>query len=63
MEFPRSPHSGPPDPTPKVVQKCLIGGEELGLYDGADETDPQVGAETQRIFVRDLVDRLRVIRL
>ncbi len=47
----------------KVVQKCLIVGEELGLYNGADETDPQVGAEMQRIFARDLVDRLSAIRL
>ena len=47
----------------KVVQKCLIGGEELGLYDGVDESDPQVGTELQRTFARDLVDRVSVIRL
>ena len=47
----------------KVVQKCLIGGEELGLYDGADESYPKVGTELQRTFARDLVDRVSAIRL
>ena len=47
----------------EVVRKCLTGGGDLGLYDGADGTDTDVGAETQRIFARDLVDRLSVIRL
>ena len=47
----------------EVVRKCLTEGGDLGLYDGPDGTDTDVGAEMQRIFARDLVDRLSVIRL
>lgn len=47
----------------EVVRKFLTGGGDLGLYDGADGTDTDVGAEMQYIFARDLVDRLSVIRL
>ena len=47
----------------EAMRKCLLGGEELGLYKNTDETDPEVGAAMLEIFSREVVVRIGDIQL
>ncbi|KAF2233284.1 hypothetical protein EV356DRAFT_533926 [Viridothelium virens] len=46
----------------KVVRRCISGGESLGVDIGADEEDPKVGAEMQKIFHAEIVSKLRALK-
>ncbi|KAL9087158.1 MAG: hypothetical protein Q9165_006809 [Trypethelium subeluteriae] len=46
----------------KVVRRCIEGGESLGVDNGADEEDPKVGAEMQKVFHAEIVSKLRALR-
>jgi len=47
----------------QVVRRCLTGGAELGIREGADESDPDVGADLQQVFSREIVGKLASIQL
>ena len=42
----------------EVVSRCLAGGLDLGIPDGADEADPEIGADMQRVFSQLVVGKL-----
>ncbi|MCJ1248964.1 hypothetical protein MMC30_006185 [Trapelia coarctata] len=46
-----------------VVERCLRGGRELGVEEGADETDAEVGAGIQAVFEEKVVGKLGGLRL
>jgi len=46
-----------------VVERCLTGGRELGVEEGADETDAEVGAGIQAVFEEMVVGRLEGLRI
>lgn len=45
----------------EVVRKCLTGGEELGLPESAEETDPEVGAAMLQVYSTDILGKLSTI--
>ena len=45
------------------MRKCLLGGEELGLYKNTEETDPEVGAAMLKVYSIEVVAKLGDIRL
>ena len=47
----------------EVVRRCIIGGESLGVSPGADEENPEVGAEMQKIFHAEIVSKLRALKV
>ena len=47
----------------EAMRKCLLGGEELGLYRNTDETDPEVGAAMLETFSREVVVKIGDIQL
>ncbi|KAL2048353.1 hypothetical protein N7G274_000264 [Stereocaulon virgatum] len=47
----------------EAVRKCLVGGEELGLAKNADETDPEVGAAMHETYSREIVGKIRNMRV
>ena len=47
----------------EAVRKCLVGGEELGLAKNADETDPEVGAAMHETYSKEIVGRIRDMRV
>ena len=47
----------------EAMRKCLLGGEELGLYTNADETDPEVGAAMLERYSREVVAKIGDIQL
>jgi len=46
-----------------VIQKCLVGGLEIGIPPNGDETDPKVGVEMQRVFLEEIVGNLGGVRV
>jgi len=46
-----------------VVERCILGGHYIGLKEDSDETDQHVGADIQRVFSEEVVDKLGMIRL
>jgi len=46
-----------------VVERCILGGHHIGLKEGSDETDQHVGADIQKVFSEEIVDKLGMIRL
>lgn len=46
-----------------AVKRCLTGGQELGIDDGAKETDTEVGARMQGVFSEEVVSKLGKIRI
>ena len=46
-----------------AVRVCLAGGLALGVQEGADESDPSIGADMLQTFRTDIVDGLGSIRL
>ena len=46
-----------------AIRKCLIGGKEIGIQEGADETDVEMGASMQSVFAEEVVNRLQGIRV
>jgi len=46
-----------------VVERCILGGYRIGLKEDSDETDQNVGADIQKVFSREIVDKLGLIRL
>ena len=47
----------------KAMRKCLLGGEELGLYKNAEETDPEVGAAMLQVYSTEVVAKIGDIQL
>ena len=45
-----------------VLQRCVTGGVELGIREGADEAEPEVGADMQRVFSQLVVGKLQSIQ-
>lgn len=46
-----------------AVERCILGGHYIGLKEDSDETDQHVGADIQRVFSEEIVDKLGMIRL
>ncbi|KAK5062564.1 hypothetical protein LTR84_004637 [Exophiala bonariae] len=46
-----------------IVRRCIEGGMDLGIPDGADEAVPETGAELQRVFSQAVVQSFHSIRL
>ena len=46
-----------------AVRKCLAGGVDLGIEEGANEGDVEVGARMQEIFAEDVVGKLRDVKI
>ncbi|KAA6414498.1 MAG: hypothetical protein FRX48_01247 [Lasallia pustulata] len=47
----------------EVVRKCISGGQALGTFESADETQANIGAEMQRVFSEDLLGQLGSVKL
>ena len=45
-----------------AVRKCLTGGKELGVEEGANESDREVGARMQEVFAEDVVGKLSTVK-
>jgi hypothetical protein len=46
-----------------VVRRCIAGGADLGIREGADESEPDVGADMQQVFSQAVVGKLQSIQL
>lgn len=46
-----------------AVRKCLAGGIDLGIEQGAHESDIEVGARIQELFAADVVGKLRDVKV
>jgi hypothetical protein len=46
-----------------VVRRCITGGVDLGIREGADEAEPEVGVDMQRVFSQVVVGKLQSIQL
>lgn len=46
-----------------VVRRCIAGGASLGISDGTDESDPNVGADMLQVFSAEIVGKLAGIQL
>ena len=47
----------------QVVQRRLLGGTEIGIPRGGDETAPDMGVEMQRVFLEEIVGKLGAMRV
>ena len=47
----------------EAMRKCLLGGEELGLFRDTEETEPEVGAAMLEIYSKEVVAKIRYIQL
>ena len=47
----------------QVVQRCLLGGTEIGIPRRGYETAPDVGVEMQRVFLEEIVGKLGAMRV
>ena len=46
-----------------AVRRCITGGAHLGIREGADEAEPTVGADMQRVLSQLVVGKLQSIQL
>jgi hypothetical protein len=47
----------------QVVQRCLLGGTEIGIPRRGYENSPDVGVERQRVFLEEIVSKLGAKRV
>ena len=47
----------------EAMRKCLMGGEEIGLYRKTEETEPEVGAAMLQVYSTEIVAKIGDIQL
>ena len=47
----------------EAMRKCLMGGEEIGLYKKTEETEPEVGAAMLQVYSTEVVAKIGGIQL
>ena len=47
----------------EAMRKCLMGGEEIGLYKKTEETEPEVGAAMLQVYSTEVVAKIGDIQL